>query len=118
MADQKRFEFGVHDCSDHMAYVHAYDGWLDAKKEGTAVDYCWNNFLSPQTLEAIHSLRRQFKDLIRESGFLNGTANENNDYNRFELLGGVICSGLYPRVAAVLVSFLLVMSFSQSMLIF
>ena len=90
-------------------------GWMQRRR---AVDYCWNNFLSPQTLEAIHSLRRQFKDLIRESGFLNGTANENNDYNRFELLGGVICSGLYPRVAAVLVSFLLVMSFSQSMLIF
>jgi ATP-dependent RNA helicase DHX36 len=88
-----------------MAYVHAYDGWLDAKKEGTAMDYCWNNFLSPQTLEAMQSLRKQFKDLIGESGFLNGVANENNDYKAFGVLGGVICSGLFPRVAAVLVRF-------------
>lgn len=102
MADRKRFEFGVSDCSDHIAYVRAYDGWQNAKRVGTAMDYCWDNFLSSQTLEAMLSLRRQFKDLIRESGFLDGEVYECNDHNTSELLGGVICSGLFPRVAAVL----------------
>lgn len=103
MADRKRFEFGARDCSDHIAYVHAYSGWRDAKVQGVGMDYCWDNFLSPQTLEAMHSLRRQFKELIRDSGFLNEDVYTSETYTPSLLLGGVICSGLFPRVAAVLV---------------
>ncbi|KAI5065119.1 hypothetical protein GOP47_0019814 [Adiantum capillus-veneris] len=102
MADRKRFEFGARDCSDHIAYVHAYDGWREAKVQGNAMDFCWDNYLSAQALEAMHSLRRQFKDLIRDAGFLNGDVFVNHDRTSSELLGGVICSGLFPRVAAVL----------------
>lgn len=102
MADRKRFEFGARDCSDHIAYVHAYSGWRDAKVQGVGMDYCWDNFLSPQTLEAMHSLRRQFKELIRDSGFLNEDVYTSETYTPSLLLGGVICSGLFPRVAAVL----------------
>eukprot|EP00250_Pteridium_aquilinum_P021505 c25147_g1_i1 orf=845-4309(-) len=102
LADRKRFEFGARDCSDHVAYVNAYCGWRDAKVQGNAVDFCWDNFLSSQTLEAMHSLRRQFKDLIRDSGFLDGDVYMSENYGSSELLGGVICSGLFPRVAAVL----------------
>ncbi|MCO5590440.1 hypothetical protein L7F22_044410 [Adiantum nelumboides] len=102
MADRKRFEFGAKDCSDHIAYVHAYDGWREAKVQGNAMDFCWDNYLSPQTLEGMYSLRKQFKDLVREAGFMNGDNFVNHDPTSSDLLGGVICSGLFPRVAAVL----------------
>ncbi|CAI9292886.1 unnamed protein product [Lactuca saligna] len=47
--------FSAKDYSDHMALVHAYEGWKEAEKEGSAYEYCWRNFLSAETLQAIHS---------------------------------------------------------------
>ncbi|KAH7302390.1 hypothetical protein KP509_23G070100 [Ceratopteris richardii] len=102
MADRKRFDFGVSCCSDHIAYVNAYNAWRQAKVQGNAMDFCWENFLSSQTLEAMHSLRKQFRELIKEAGFLSSDIFVNEDQTSSEFLGGIICSGLFPRVAAIL----------------
>ncbi|KAL7595919.1 hypothetical protein Lser_V15G30977 [Lactuca serriola] len=49
--------FSAKDYNDHMALVHAYEGWKEAEREGSAYEYCWRNFLFAQTLQAIHSIR-------------------------------------------------------------
>lgn len=87
-----------------MALVRAYEGWKDAEREGSAYEYCWRNFLSAQTLQAIHSLRKQFIFILKDAGLLDADTATNNklSYNQ-SLVRAVICSGLYPGIASVVV---------------
>jgi hypothetical protein len=32
-------------------FVNAYNGWVEAKQDGDERDYCWDNFLSKETLK-------------------------------------------------------------------
>lgn len=86
-----------------MALVRAYEGWKDAEREGSAYEYCWRNFLSAQTLQAIHSLRKQFAFILRDAGLLDeGSTNNQLSHNQ-ALVRGIICSGLFPGIASVVV---------------
>ncbi|CAI9294960.1 unnamed protein product [Lactuca saligna] len=62
--------FSAKDYSDHMALVHAYEGWKEAEREGSAYEYCWRAFLSAQTLQAIHSIRHQFIHILKDAQLL------------------------------------------------
>lgn len=85
-----------------MALVRAYEGWKDAEREGSAYEYCWRNFLSAQTLQAIHSLRKQFSYILKDSGLIDTDANVNNSLSHNQsLVRGIICSGLFPGIASV-----------------
>eukprot|EP00741_Cyanophora_paradoxa_P024262 tig00021759_g23429.t1 len=60
-------------CSDHLTLVRAYDGWITARREGgrdRERQYVRDNFLSPNTLRMISDMRRQFRELLAEIGFL------------------------------------------------
>lgn len=37
--------------SDHIGLLRAFEGWERAKRAGDARQYCWDNFLSHNTLE-------------------------------------------------------------------
>lgn len=88
-----------------MALVRAYEGWKDAEREGSAYEYCWRNFLSAQTLQAIHSLRKQFSYILKDSGLIDTDANTNNSLSHNQsLVRGIICSGLFPGIASVVVN--------------
>ncbi|ONM09234.1 DEA(D/H)-box RNA helicase family protein [Zea mays] len=94
--------FSAKDYSDHMALVRAYEGWKDAEREGSAYEYCWRNFLSSQTLQAIHSLRKQFSYILKDSGLIDSDGNTNNSLSHNQsLVRGIICSGLFPGIASV-----------------
>lgn len=85
-----------------MALVRAYEGWKDAEREGSAYEYCWRNFLSSQTLQAIHSLRKQFSYILKDSGLIDSDGNTNNSLSHNQsLVRGIICSGLFPGIASV-----------------
>ncbi|KAJ1411586.1 Double-stranded RNA-binding domain [Sesbania bispinosa] len=85
-----------------MALVRAYEGWKDAEREGSAYEYCWRNFLSAQTLQAIHSLRKQFSFILKEAGLVGADASVNNKLSHNQsLVRAVICSGLFPGIASV-----------------
>lgn len=87
-----------------MALVRAYEGWKDAEREGSAYEYCWRNFLSAQTLQAIHSLRKQFSFILRDAGLVDEDASSNNKLSHNQsLVRAIICSGLYPGIASVVV---------------
>ncbi|CAI9291518.1 unnamed protein product [Lactuca saligna] len=62
--------FSAKDYSDHMALVDAYEGWKEAEREGYAYEYCWRNFLSAQTLQAMHSIRHQFIHILKDAQLL------------------------------------------------
>lgn len=103
LAGTAKSRFSVKDYSDHMALVRAYEGWKDAEREGSAYEYCWRNFLSVQTLQAIHSLRKQFSFILKDAGLLDADAATNNKLSHNQsLVRAVICSGLFPGVASVM----------------
>ncbi|GFQ06292.1 ATP-dependent RNA helicase dhx36 [Phtheirospermum japonicum] len=102
LAGTAKSRFSAKDYSDHMALVRAYEGWKDAEREGSSYEYCWRNFLSLQTLQAIHSLRKQFTYILRDAGLLgtDGATNNRLSHNQ-SLVRAVICSGLFPGIASV-----------------
>ncbi|WCJ19148.1 ATP-dependent RNA helicase putative [Euphorbia peplus] len=102
LAGTAKSRFSAKDYSDHMALVRAYEGWKDADREGSAYEYCWRNFLSAQTLQAIHSLRKQFSYILRDAGLVDADAGINNKLSHNQsLVRAIICSGLYPGIASV-----------------
>lgn len=102
LAGTAKSRFSAKDYSDHMALVRAYEGWKDAEREGSAYEYCWRNFLSAQTLQAIHSLRKQFSFILKDAGLLDADANTNNRLSHNQsLVRAIICSGLFPGIASV-----------------
>lgn len=58
-------------CSDHVALLKAFEGWKDAKRNGAERSFCWDNFLSPVTLQMMDDMRMQFLDLLSDIGFVN-----------------------------------------------
>ena len=106
VAEAERLKYGSGDCSDHIALVHAYDGWKSAMDAGNAINYCWKHFLSFSTMQVMHSLRRQFEMLLRQAGFVDPVRDYSNKYSKdFDLLKGIICSGLFPGISSVWVKF-------------
>ncbi|XP_057491881.1 DExH-box ATP-dependent RNA helicase DExH3 isoform X1 [Actinidia eriantha] len=102
LAGTAKSRFSAKDYSDHMALVRAYEGWKDAEREGSAYEYCWRNFLSAQTLQAIHSLRKQFSFILRDSGLVDADSGTNNGLSHNQsLVRAIICSGLFPGIASV-----------------
>ncbi|CAH1775187.1 unnamed protein product [Owenia fusiformis] len=102
-ADQQRQELADGCRSDHIMLARAFSGWEEAKQRGTDRHYCYNYFLSANTLKMLSDMKRQFADLLLELGFLSNrnakhpsvNANSGND----ELIRAVLCAGLYPNVA-------------------
>ncbi|XP_031280781.1 DExH-box ATP-dependent RNA helicase DExH3 [Pistacia vera] len=102
LAGIAKSRFSAKDYSDHMALVRAYEGWKDAEREGSAYEYCWRNFLSAQTLQAIHSLRKQFSFILRDAGLLDEDTGTNNKLSHNQsMVRAVICSGLFPGISSV-----------------
>ncbi|KAJ6720057.1 ATP-DEPENDENT RNA HELICASE [Salix viminalis] len=102
LAGTAKSRFSAKDCSDHMALVRAYEGWKEAEREGSAYEYCWRNFLSAQTLQAIHSLRKQFNFILKDTGLVEEDASSINKLSHNQsLVRAIICSGLYPGIASV-----------------
>ncbi|XP_058085874.1 DExH-box ATP-dependent RNA helicase DExH3 isoform X2 [Magnolia sinica] len=102
LAGTAKSRFSAKDYSDHMALVRAYEGWKDAEREGSAYEYCWRNFLSAQTLQAIHSLRKQFQFILKDADLLDADAGTcNNLSHNQSLVRAIICSGLFPGIASV-----------------
>lgn len=102
LAGIAKARFSAKDYSDHMALVRAYEGWKDAEREGSAYEYCWRNFLSAQTLQAIHSIRKQFSFILKDAGLIDDDVSSNNKLSPNQsLVRAVICSGLFPGIVSV-----------------
>ncbi|PWA37316.1 RNA helicase family protein [Artemisia annua] len=100
-ADEAKRSFAGDSCSDHIALLKAFEGWKDAKRSGNERSFCWENFLSGQTMKMIGDMRLQFLDLLSDIGFVDKSkgANVYNQYSDdMEMVCAVLCAGLYPNV--------------------
>ncbi|XP_041662309.1 ATP-dependent DNA/RNA helicase DHX36 isoform X2 [Cheilinus undulatus] len=107
MADMKRKVLSRNSKSDHLTIVNAFQGWEEAKRRGARCerDYCWDNFLSANTLQMLHNMKGQFAEHLMHAGFVSSSnpkdpkSNVNSDNNK--LIKAVIVAGLYPKVAMI-----------------
>uniref|UniRef100_H0VAR3 RNA helicase n=1 Tax=Cavia porcellus TaxID=10141 RepID=H0VAR3_CAVPO len=82
-------------------------GWEEAKRRGFRYekDYCWEYFLSSNTLQMLHNMKGQFAEHLLAAGFVSSRnpkdpkANINSDNEK--IIKAVICAGLYPKVAKI-----------------
>nr|XP_055030353.1 ATP-dependent DNA/RNA helicase DHX36 [Misgurnus anguillicaudatus] len=107
IADNRRKILSRNTRSDHLTVVNAFWGWEEAKREGGRFEreYCWENFLSANTLQMLQNMKGQFAEHLLATGFVNSkdpkdpTSNINSDNEK--LIKAVIVAGLYPKVAKV-----------------
>lgn len=100
-ANDAKKSFAGDSCSDHVALLKAFEGWKDAKRNGAERSFCWDNFLSPVTLQMMDDMRMQFLDLLSDIGFVNksrGPSAYNQYSHDLEMVCAVLCAGLYPNV--------------------
>uniref|UniRef100_A0A8C0JVY1 RNA helicase n=1 Tax=Canis lupus dingo TaxID=286419 RepID=A0A8C0JVY1_CANLU len=93
--------------SDHLTVVNAFEGWEEARRRGFRYekDYCWEYFLSSNTLQMLHNMKGQFAEHLLGAGFVSSRnpkdpkSNINSDNEK--IIKAVICAGLYPKVAKI-----------------
>ncbi|KAL8463432.1 hypothetical protein ACS0TY_034184 [Phlomoides rotata] len=101
LAEAAKAQFSHH-FSDHLALARAYEGWKVADRDFAAYEYCWKNFLSLQSMNAIDSLRNEFYSLLKDTGLVDSNPIPYNVWSYDEnLLRAVICYGLYPGICSV-----------------
>lgn len=107
MADMRRRTLSRNSKSDHLTIVYAFKGWEEAKQRGARYerDYCWDNFLSANTLQMLHNMKGQFAEHLRHAGFVSSKdpkdAKSNINSDNEKLIKAVIVAGLYPKVAMI-----------------
>uniref|UniRef100_A0A3Q1FLL2 ATP-dependent DNA/RNA helicase DHX36 n=1 Tax=Acanthochromis polyacanthus TaxID=80966 RepID=A0A3Q1FLL2_9TELE len=107
MADMRRKVLSRNSKSDHLTIVNAFQGWEEAKQRGARYEreYCWDNFLSANTLQMLHNMKGQFAEHLMHAGFVSSRdpkdpkSNVNSDNEK--LIKAVIVAGLYPKVAMI-----------------
>ncbi|RLV94217.1 hypothetical protein DV515_00013205 [Chloebia gouldiae] len=111
IADARRKELSKNTKSDHLTVVNAFTGWEEARSCGlrNEKDYCWEYFLSSNTLQMLHNMKGQFAEHLLAAGFVNSRnpkdPKSNTNSGNEKLLKAVICAGLYPKVAKIRPSF-------------
>lgn len=74
-------------------------------RENDKRKFCYNNFLSVQTMKLLHEMKLQFMKQLLELNFVSDLNPKNleNNQNSFNLslVKAVICAGLYPNVAII-----------------
>ncbi|KAL8267605.1 hypothetical protein R6Q59_004949 [Mikania micrantha] len=101
LAEAAKAQFS-HGFSDHLALVRAYNGWKVAEQKLIGYKYCRKNFLSPQSMKAIDSFRREIQSVLKNIRLIDDKASSYNTYSFDEnLVRAVICSGLYPGICSV-----------------
>ncbi|XP_062832753.1 ATP-dependent DNA/RNA helicase DHX36 isoform X1 [Anolis carolinensis] len=111
VADARRKELSKNSKSDHLTVVNAFQGWEETRRRGFRYekDFCWEYFLSSNTLQMLANMKGQFAEHLLAAGFVNSRnpkdpkSNINSDNEK--LLKAVICAGLYPKVAKIRANF-------------
>lgn len=90
--------------SDHVALSEAVISWERTFRRDRR-SFCYDNFLSNNTLELLSDMKQQFGDNMRQMGFLPTgdvkAAWENRNANNLSLFKAVVAAALYPNVAKV-----------------
>eukprot|EP00063_Salmo_salar_P044172 XP_014019007.1 PREDICTED: ATP-dependent RNA helicase DHX36 [Salmo salar] len=107
MADFRRRTLSRDSKSDHLTIIYAFTGWEEAKRRGYKFEreFCWDNFLSANTLQMLHNMKGQFAEHLLGAGFISTKNHKDPDSNinseNEKLIKAVIVAGLYPKVAMI-----------------
>lgn len=107
MADMRRKVLSKNSKSDHLTIVNAFQGWEDAKQRGGRYEreFCWDNFLSANTLQMLQNMKGQFAEHLMHAGFVSSKdpkdPKSNVNSGNEKLIKAVIVAGLYPKVAMI-----------------
>ncbi|KAJ8032843.1 ATP-dependent RNA helicase DHX36 [Holothuria leucospilota] len=106
VADRKRKELSEGSFSDHIMLVNAFRQWEDARTNPRMEEeFCWDYFLSKNTLKMLDNMKGQFCDLLYDIGFVNSKSCKHEAANRnadnHALIKAALCAGLYPNIASV-----------------
>ncbi|CAM9733911.1 unnamed protein product [Chrysoparadoxa australica] len=84
--------------SDHLTLLTAFDAWKLTKSCGKRYEreFLREHFLSMQTLHMIDEVRSQLRGLLKDTGFVESTSNEQG--SSVQMIKAVVCAGLYPNV--------------------
>eukprot|EP00051_Salpingoeca_urceolata_P024555 m.433034 g.433034 ORF g.433034 m.433034 type:complete len:1131 (-) comp20247_c1_seq19:62-3454(-) len=99
-ADQARFGFALAG-SDLLTIYKAVCEWRKAKarSKAAAKEFCRQNFLSSNALEALERLVQDFHRLLTSLGFAGTPLEDNRNANDTSIVRSVIAAGLYPQIA-------------------
>ncbi|XP_070295539.1 ATP-dependent DNA/RNA helicase DHX36-like [Salvelinus sp. IW2-2015] len=107
IADFRRRTLSRDSKSDHLTIIYAFTGWEEAKRRGYKFEreFCWDNFLSANTLQMLHNMKGQFAEHLLGAGFISTKNHKDPDSNinseNEKLIKAVIVAGLYPKVAMI-----------------
>eukprot|EP01018_Ginkgo_biloba_P016943 Gb_40990 [translate_table: standard] len=100
-ADNAKRSFAGDSYSDHICLLRAFEAWQVAKRDGRGYQFCWQNFLSPPTLQMMEDMRNQFYDLLADIGFVDKSLGP-KAYDQYsadtEMVCAILCAGLFPSV--------------------
>ncbi|XP_076451266.1 ATP-dependent DNA/RNA helicase DHX36-like [Babylonia areolata] len=104
-ADKARKELAEGSKSDHLVLINAMKGWERSLSRGSDRQYCWDNFLSANTLRMLKDMKKQLAELLYDLNFVsskNPREHQSNIHSGdHSLVKAVLCAGLYPHVAKV-----------------
>ena len=125
--DSIKLNLAANTCSDHIALLRAFEGYKEARNYGPEAKwtYCRENFFIAQSFDQMDKMRLHFAELLANIGFLKISADGHQSRARspsgrysfyaledaiyehsmnsatLELLRAVLCSGMFPSVAAI-----------------
>ncbi|ELT91287.1 hypothetical protein CAPTEDRAFT_220258 [Capitella teleta] len=92
-------------CSDHVALLHAFQLWEDARSGGEDAEayFCDQKMLNMQTLRMTHEAKNQLRDILVNAGFpeeclLPQTFNYSGPDTKLDVIISMLCMGLHPNV--------------------
>ncbi|KAJ9578179.1 hypothetical protein L9F63_005568 [Diploptera punctata] len=103
--NRKKIELSRGQKSDHLILAEALKQWEEAEENKRGSAFCWDYFLSLNTLRMLRDMKVQFAEYLSKMDFLRSTdpkAEEANiNSHNSSLVKAIICSGLYPNVAII-----------------
>lgn len=104
-ANRKKLELGLGHHSDHIALAQALKRYESSYASGQSRRFCYEHFLSWNTLKLLSDMKRQFARHLYEMKFLDSDnpadSYSNRNSNNLEMIKAIVCAGLYPNVATI-----------------
>ncbi|RMZ54673.1 hypothetical protein APUTEX25_003051, partial [Auxenochlorella protothecoides] len=88
--------------SDHMACLHAFQCYKDARRNGRERGFCAQNFISPSTMAMVDGMRGQLASELQRLGFIRDVGEASSSAADLGLVRAVLAAGLYPMVGRLL----------------
>lgn len=101
LVNERKLELSNGHNSDHLLYYEALKQFEQLGNYQRR-HFCWEYFLSQNTLNLLSEMKKQFMGYLYELNFVPNTdpkcieCNKNSD--NFSLIKAIICAGLYPNV--------------------